>query len=149
MIPSRYTAGDLEIKNPAPYPVAANALAHDDCERGGWHGQRYPKLVERPLQPSHVARLVNDPALPDFTHLINSIGELITAILDVDHRAMAREVPAVHIRDPQQFLPQQSNELLQKLSLSALLNARQGIDDALTSRLDCPACFRINLSQAL
>jgi hypothetical protein len=39
--------------------------------------------------------------------------------------------------------------LLQKLSLSALLNARQGIDDALTSRLDCPACFRINLSQAL
>ena len=106
MIPSRYTAGDLEIKNPAPYPVAANALAHDDCERGGRHGQRYPKLVEGALQASHVARLVNDPALPDFTHLIDFVGELITAILDVDHRAMAREVPAVHIRDPQQFLPQ-------------------------------------------
>jgi hypothetical protein len=106
MIASRHTASDLEIKDTAPNPIAANALAHDDCERGGRHGQRYPKLVERTLQTSHVARLVNDPPLPDFTHLVDSIGELITAILDVDHRAMAREVPAVHIRDPQQFLPQ-------------------------------------------
>src|SRR4029077_5173738 len=114
-----------------------------------WHGQRYQKLVERAPQPSHVARLVNDPALPDFTHLIDSIGKLITAILDVDHGAMAREVPAVHIRDPQQFLPQQSNKLLQKVSLSALSNARRGIDDALTSRLDFPACFCIDLFQAL
>jgi hypothetical protein len=44
-----------------------------------------------------VAPLIDDAAASDFTNLVDAIGELVAAILDMNGRRMLREVAAVHI----------------------------------------------------
>ena len=48
--------------------------------------------------------LIDDPAVPDLADLIDAVGELIPAILNVDHGLMVAPVAAVHISDAQLLL---------------------------------------------
>jgi hypothetical protein len=52
-----------------------------------------------------VALLVDDAVSPHFTHFIDPVGELITAILDMDHGLATWFVAAVHVGDAQGFAP--------------------------------------------
>ena len=62
-------------------------------------GMAMRELIERTLQPCHVAPLVDDAAVPDLADLVDAVGELIAAILDVDRGLPQRQVAAVHIGD--------------------------------------------------
>ncbi len=48
------------------------------------------QLVERALEPRHVAALVDDAAVPHLADLVDAVGELVAAVLDVDHGVVAR-----------------------------------------------------------
>jgi hypothetical protein len=50
-----------------------------------------------------MARLVDDTTLPDLADLVDSVGELITPILDMDHGVIATDVATVDIGDAQQL----------------------------------------------
>src|SRR4051812_2835023 len=99
MIAPRHTARDLEVENAVPYAVAAYCLAKHDAERVARHRHGYAQFLERALQPVHVAALINEAPCPHLAHLVDAIGELVAAILDMHARVTMRHVASIHIGD--------------------------------------------------
>ncbi len=60
-----------------------------DRQRGGRHRRRDAQLREGAGQPLHMAPLIDDAAAPDLADLVDTVGELIAAILDVHRSAVS------------------------------------------------------------
>jgi len=70
-----------------------------DAKRVARHWHRDAQLLERALQPVHVAALVDEAPCPHLAHLVDAIGELVAAVLDVHARIAMRYVASIHIGD--------------------------------------------------
>ena len=84
MVAARHAAGDLQIDDAVVDPVAGDGLAHDDRERRRRHRHGDAQFRERARQPLHVAALVDHAACPHLADLVDAVGELVAAILDMD-----------------------------------------------------------------
>ena len=60
---------------------------------------RDAQFAKRALQPVHVAALVDQRAAPHLADFVDAVGELVAAILDMDHRVRVRQIAAVDIGD--------------------------------------------------
>ena len=69
---------------PSRDAVAADHLAQDDAERRRRHRPADAEFAERAVEPRHVPPLVDQPAAAHLADLVDAVGELIAAILDVD-----------------------------------------------------------------
>src|SRR5262249_32626595 len=63
------------------------------------HRHKHPHFRKRAFKSLHVAAFVHHAARTDFADLVDAVGELIAAILDMHHRSMARQVAAVDVSD--------------------------------------------------
>ena len=87
---------------PVAHPVARDRLPqHDAPSAASDMGAAIFKAVERALQPLHVTALVDQPPVPDLADLIDAIGKLIAAVLDMDRGFAIRPIAAVDIGDAQ------------------------------------------------
>ena len=89
----------LKIENSVLDPVAAHDLVHDANERRARHRHRDIELAERALEPVEVARLVEAPSGDHGDNLVNSIGELEAAILDMNRGVAMGQIAAVDVGD--------------------------------------------------
>ena len=87
VVAPRDAAGDLQIDQAVADAVAAHDLAQHDAQRRRAHRPRDAELAERALEPRHVPRLVDQPAAANLADLVDAVGELVAAILDMDRRA--------------------------------------------------------------
>ena len=99
MVAPRHTAGDLQIDEAIAHAVACHRLAQDDAEHIAMHRHRDAQLFQRAFKPVHVAARVDQPPAPHLADLVDAVGELVAAVLDVDLRGAMRHVAAVHIGD--------------------------------------------------
>ena len=99
MVAPRDAARDLQIENAVAHPVAGDGLAEHDGERIARHRHVDAQFRKRALQPVHVAALVDQPAAPHLAHLVDAVGELVAAVLDMHGRRAMRHVASVHIGD--------------------------------------------------
>ena len=60
-------------------------------------GSRDAQFAERAGEPRHVPPLVDEPPSPHLADLIDPVGELVAAVLDMDDRVAMGPVAAVHI----------------------------------------------------
>ena len=97
MVAPRHAARDLQIDDAVADAIAPDRLVQHGAERGKRHRHRDAKLAERALQPLHVAALVDEAPLAHLAHLVDAVGELVAAVLDVHARVAVRQVTAVHI----------------------------------------------------
>ncbi len=68
-----------------------------ELERGERHRLGDAQFTQRALQPRQMTRRVDQPAVADLADLIDAVGELIAAILDVDAGVARRQIAAVDI----------------------------------------------------
>src|SRR5262249_60337719 len=54
---------------------------------------------QRAREPLHVAAEIDDPPSPDLAHLVDPVGKLIAAVLDMDRGLRERKVAAVDVGD--------------------------------------------------
>jgi hypothetical protein len=99
VIAPRDPARHLQIHDPVAHPVARDRLSEHVAERAARHRHGDAQLLERALEPVHVAALVDEAPAPHLAHLVDAVGELVAAILDVHLRGAMRHVAAVHIGD--------------------------------------------------
>ena len=99
VVAPRDAARHLQIDEAVVHAVARDRLAQHDAEHVARHRHRDAQLAERAFEPVHVAALVDQPPSPHLAHLVDAVGELVAAILDMDLRGAMRHVAAVHIGD--------------------------------------------------
>ena len=105
VIAARHSAGDLQVDDAVAHAIAVEAFAHDDSQRSIGHGHWDAKLMQRAAQARDVALLVDDMAVADLADLVDTIGELVAAILDMDHGLSAGKVSSIHIGAAHQQVP--------------------------------------------
>jgi len=79
--------------------VAAHDLVQDGRQRRLRHRHGDAQFRQRAPQPFQVAAFVDQPTLADLADLVDAVGELIAAVLDVDRRRRERTIAAVDIGD--------------------------------------------------
>ena len=84
MIARRGAAGDLQIEDAVADPVAAQRRARGPSQRRVRHRPRNRQFAQRALKPREMRRFVDEAAAGDGPDLIDAIGELEPAILDLD-----------------------------------------------------------------
>src|SRR5262249_15398490 len=99
VIAARYTSRDLQIDNPVADAIASDHVAHDDAKRARGHRHANAQLAKRPFKPFKMAALVDQAAGPDLTDFIDTIAELITAILDMHFGICERQIAAIDVSD--------------------------------------------------
>src|SRR5690606_4908801 len=102
-------ARDLDIDQAVAHPVAADGFTQYDAQRLGRHGNVDAQLGQAARQPAQVALIVSQPAVKHRPDLIDAVGELKPAILDVDHSLTVRLIDAVYIGDPGHQAPSPSS----------------------------------------
>ena len=68
-------------------------------QRRGAHRRGDAELGERARQPCHVPRLVDEAAVAHLADLVDGVGELEAAVLDVDGGFGVRQIAAVDVDD--------------------------------------------------
>jgi hypothetical protein len=98
-IARRGAARHLQIDRTFGDAVAPRHLAQHDEQRRPSHRRRHAQFGERTVEPVEMAGGVDQRPVADFADLVDRVGELEAAILDV-HRALAMgNVTAVDIGD--------------------------------------------------
>ena len=78
--------------------VAVEQLAQDQLQRGAAHRPGDAQLAQGIIEPIEMRALVDHLAVDDRHHLVDAVGELVPAILDMDRRLSMRDVAPVDIR---------------------------------------------------
>src|SRR5260370_5968079 len=99
MLARRGAAGDLEIADPGIDAVAADNLADDDFEGLVLHRRRDAELGERTMQALQVRRLIDEAPATDRDHLVDAVGKLEAAVLDMHACLATRQILAGDIGD--------------------------------------------------
>src|SRR6266545_846616 len=97
MVAARDPAGDLHVDDAVVHAVPPDAFAHHEPQGRWCHRPGDLQLTERAPQAIEVAPLVDHPAAPDLAQLVNAVGELVAAILDMDHGVAPRQIATVDI----------------------------------------------------
>jgi hypothetical protein len=100
MISFRNASRHLYVDQPVDNPIATNDLPNNKLDGTSGHRPVDPELVQGSVQAVQMPGHIDDLALPDFTHLINAIGKLITAILYVHRSIGMPNILAIYIGDP-------------------------------------------------
>ena len=79
--------------------TAAGLAQQSLCQGKVWLQRAGQFLGERPFQPRHVPRFVNQPATRHLAHLVDGVSELIAAVFDVDCCLGVREIATVDVSD--------------------------------------------------
>src|SRR6185437_7283792 len=95
----RGAAADLQVDEAVAHAVAPDDLAHHRLERRLAHRPGDAQLAERAAEPLQMRGLVDEIAASDRDHLVNRVGKLEAAILDMDARRTVRDIAAVDISD--------------------------------------------------
>src|SRR5436309_7105885 len=93
-----YAAGDLHIDQTVAQVVAAHKLAYDETECRTRDRPGDPKLAQRAIEPIDVRSLIYQLAVTYAHHLVDTVGELVTAILDMNAGVAMIDVAAVDVR---------------------------------------------------
>ncbi len=84
MIARRHAPGHLNVDDAVAHAIAAQHLAHHGLERRLTHRRRDLELRERAPEALQMQALVHQAPALDRDHLVDAVGELVAAILDVD-----------------------------------------------------------------
>src|SRR5579863_3317089 len=95
----RRAAGDLEIDDAVDDAVAPHGFAHHRFQRRVRHRRRDAQLGERAVQARKMQCLVDETAAAHRDDLVNAVGELEAAILDMDASMTVRNIAAVDVGD--------------------------------------------------
>ena len=92
-------AADLQVQQAFTDPIAAHRLAQDDGQGRAAHRHGNAKFGKAALEPGEVPLGVGQLAVEQGPHLVDRVGQLVAAVLDVHHGlAVPHELP-VHIGD--------------------------------------------------
>ena len=99
MVAGRHAPGNLKIQDTGSHAVAAHGFPHDMGERPLPHGRLHGQRRQRPGKPVQMRPFIHQasPLYPD--HLINTVGKLEAAVLDMDSGPPVRKVTAIYIGD--------------------------------------------------
>src|SRR5690606_24316064 len=97
MVAPRDAPCDLKVDDSLRDAVAADHLADDDPERPLRDRHLQPDRTERSSKALEMTWLPEGPAAADRDHLVDSVGELISAVLHMDHGIAKRDIAAVDI----------------------------------------------------
>ena len=92
-------ARNLEINKPVAHAVARHRLAQHRAERVARHRHRDAQFLQRAFKPVYVQALVDQFGAAHLAHLVDAVGKLVAAVLDMDLRGAVRHIAAVHIGD--------------------------------------------------
>jgi hypothetical protein len=99
MVASGRSARHLHIDQPFIDPIAPHGLVQHPGQRFRRHRNGDAQLVQAAMQARHVTVEIGQPAVEHRPDLIDAVGELEAAILDVDHGLAVRLVLAVDVGD--------------------------------------------------
>jgi hypothetical protein len=88
---------DLKIKEAVAHPIAPDQLAHDQLERAARHRPGDPQFAQRAVEAVQVPGRIDHQAGMDGDHLVDTVGELIAAVLAVNRRLAMRHVATADI----------------------------------------------------
>ena len=97
MIAARHAARDLHVEQAVSHPVAPDDFADHVDERGPCHRPVDAQFAERAAEAIEMTGEIDDIAVTDLADLVDPVGELITAVLDMDAGVRVRHVGAVDI----------------------------------------------------
>ena len=90
-------ARHLHVDEAVPDAVAADEFALDRRERGPRHRHVDLDFRERPLETVEVPALVDRMAADHLADLVDAVGELVAAILDMHRRIPVSDIASVDI----------------------------------------------------
>ncbi len=90
-------ARHLHVDQPVAQAVLAHQLADDEAQRVARHRPVDAQLLQRAVEPVDVWLLVDQLAVADAHDLVDAVGELVAAILDVDAGLAMLDVATVDI----------------------------------------------------
>ena len=99
MIAPSHTAGRLDIDHAITKAVAPDHLPHHLAQGRAPHRLIDPKLSKRSIEPVKMRFLVNQTSVMHQHHLIDAVGKLVAAVLDMHHGVAMRYVTPVYIGD--------------------------------------------------
>ena len=92
MIAPGYAAADLQIDDAFAKPVTTCGFMQHDVEGRQRHGQSDPQFRQRTL---HVPLAVDQHAVANGDRLVDAIGELVTAVLDMDRSGAMGQITSI------------------------------------------------------
>jgi hypothetical protein len=99
VIARRDAAADLEVDEAVGDQVLRQGPADHLAQGGPAHRRGDAQLAEAPVQPLEVAGLVGQGAAEHGPNLVDAVGELEAAVLDVHQGPAVGDVPAVDVGD--------------------------------------------------
>src|SRR5262245_66348724 len=84
VVAGRYATGYLHVDDSGRHAVSPQQLPTDKADSLARARQRDPKLSQRILQPVQMRLFIDQPPADDRHDLVHAVGQLITAILDMD-----------------------------------------------------------------
>ena len=97
MVAAGDAARHLQIDHAVDDVVALDHLAHDRFQRLARHRPGDLELAERAVEAVEMAGHVHDEAARHLAHLIDAVGKLVAAILDMHCGDRVPDIAAVHI----------------------------------------------------
>ncbi len=97
VVTRRHATRDLDVERARGQPVETQQLSDLDAEMRLRERHRDADLAERPRHPREMEVLVDHAAADDCDHLVNRVGELVAAVLDMDHGHVVADILAVHV----------------------------------------------------
>ena len=99
MVARRNAPRNLQVDEALAHAVAAGRLLQHHLQRGAAHGRGDLQFREAALEALEVARGVSKPPAENGPDLVDAVGELVAAILDVDTGLAVRNETAVDVGD--------------------------------------------------
>ena len=97
MVARRHAARRLEIEQPVLDAVQRQQLPQHEHERRPRHGRADGKLTKGTVEAVEMRLGIDQTAGAHMDHLIDAVGELIAAILDMDRGIGMAQIATVHI----------------------------------------------------
>ncbi len=105
MIARGNTACHLQINNAIFDAVAPDHFAHDHFKRLPLHRRVHLEFVKTAPEAVQMPLFIDHPVVEDRHHLIDPVGKLIAAILDMDTGGSVRDILTVYISNSGHLLP--------------------------------------------
>ena len=99
MVASGDAAGDLHVDDAVLDAVATDHLAHQHGQHRGLDRPHDVELAQRAVEAHQMPFLVDQPAAEHGDDLVDPVGELVAAVLDMHRGAAMRLVAAVDVGD--------------------------------------------------